>query len=611
MSTEALEKGQISVDTENLFPIIKKWLYSEHDIFVRELVSNACDAITKLNRLADLGQYKGEVPEGKVNLQIDKDAKTLTISDNGLGMTSEEIKKYINQIAFSGAKEFLSKYDNESKEGGIIGHFGMGFFSSFMVSEFVEIDSLSHQEGSTAVYWKCDGTTEYEMGSGKRKEVGTDIILHMNKESEDFLDEDKIKNLVKRYSNFLPYEIQVNGTKANEQTAIWNQSPASLKDEDYKELYKKLFPMDGEPLFWVHFNVDYPFNLKGIVYFPRIRQDFDIKSKGRLQLYCNNVFVSDNIIDIVPQYLNLLQGVIDSPDIPLNVSRSFLQGDPQIKKIGNHIVSKIADKLNQLYKNEREEFEKFWEDIHTFIKYGAVSDEKFYDKVKDCLIMNKVGGGTLTIAEYQEKNPKLKDKILYTSDEASQVTYLNRAKEEGLDVVIFNSIIDNHFMQQMEMKNAPLRFQRIDSDALENVLDEKGDDKKEEEKNNEDLVKMVKDLLGQENLQVKTKKFANEKFAFLLTQSEYMRRLNEMNSFMQQGDAMGGLNFNELVVNENHELVQKFLADKDNTAAVEQNKKLAQHLYDLALLQQGELKGEALERYVKQSTEIVTEQYTK
>ena len=609
------EKGKISVHTDNLFPIIKKWLYSEHDIFLRELISNAYDAITKLGRLSDLGQYKGEVPQPNINIDIKKSAKSIVISDNGLGMSAEEVKKYINQIAFSGAKDFLDQYKDGDKSKQIIGHFGMGFFSSFMVAGKVEINTLSYQDGAEAVKWSCAGTTAFEMSPSSKKEIGTEITLHLNKESEEFLDDKRITDLVKKYSNYIPVSIKVNGKEANSKEALWNKAPASLKDEDYKKFYSDVFPMEMDPLFHVHFSVDYPFHLKGIIYFPKNKNDFDVRRKGRIQLFCNNVFVSDNIIDIIPEYLNLLHGVLDSPDIPLNVSRSALQNDAQVRKIGSHIVSKIADKLVDLFKKERKHFETYWGDIHPFVKFGCLSDEKFYDKLKDCLIFKNTEGGYLTLNEYQEKNPQLKDKIIYASAPQGQMAYIQQVKSQNIGVLLLDSPIDTHFIQHLEMKLLPKKFLRVDS-AIGSVLTAADDEgkkdenktKKEEENNKKhaSVLSVFKEAVGNDKLEIKVESHPNSDFCGMLVIAEYMRRMSDMSSMMTGSLPSGDLQFHTLVLNEDNEITQKIIElakDKDkNQVAL---KSICSNVYDLALLQQQNLKGEQLLDFVKRTTELM------
>ncbi len=602
------EKGKISVETENLFPIIKKWLYSEHDIFLRELISNAYDAITKLKRLKSLSQYKGKTDKRLINVSIDKPKKTITVSDNGIGMTADEVKKYINQIAFSGAKDFLEKYEKDNKDSQIVGHFGLGFFSAYMVSDSVEIKTLSFKENAEPVAWQCDGNVDFQISKGDRKDIGTDVILHVNKDSEDFLDEAKIKDLVKRYSNFLPVEIQVNGKKANEQTALWNNAPSKTKEKEYNDFYKKLFPYSEDPLFHVHLSVDYPFNLKGILYFPKIKKELDITTKGRLKLFCNNVFVSDNIIDIIPQYLHLLQGVIDSPDIPLNISRSFLQNDPKVQKIGRHIAAKIADKLKQIYKKDKKKYEEYWQHINPFVKFAALSEEKFYEKVKDIILFKTTENEHITLDEYKEKNKKLKDKVLYTSNQEEQVFYINKAKAEGYTVLVLDSPIDNHFMQHLEMKNSPLSFMRVDSDFHEEPKPTKDDKNKDGEKENPDEKKMTslfQNNLNMKELQVKLKEL-NSSASAMITQSEHMRRFSEMSRMMQGQPGNAGLMQNHtLVLNKKNPVIQKLLKESGSPEKDKQFSNICKNIYDLALLQQNNLKGGRLDDFIKRTTKII------
>jgi molecular chaperone HtpG len=595
------ESGSISVHTDNLFPIIKKWLYSEHDIFLRELVSNAVDACTKYSRLQGIGEIKGDLPAFQVNIAVNKSGKTLTISDNGVGMTREEVKKYINQIAFSGAQDFLEKFKDAGDGNQIIGHFGMGFFSAFMVADRVEIYTKSWVDGSDPVRWTCDGSTEFKMGPGPRSERGTDIILHLNAESQEFLDEERIRELVVRYSNFLPIEIQVNGKKANDQNAVWNQAPSKLKDEDYTGFFKKLYPMEPDPLFWVHFTVDFPFTLKGVLFFPKIRNDIDLRSKGRIRLFCNNVFVSDNIADLLPPYLNMLQGVLDSPDIPLNVSRSFLQGDPNVKKIGAHIVAKVAERLSLLQKNDRENYVKYWDDIHPFIKFGCLSDEKFYDKVQEALLFKTTTGERLTLREYQDKNTKLKDRVLYTSNAEAQHAYIDKFKALGVDIVVLDAPIDSHFIQHLEMKRHPLRFARVDSDTPEALLSE---DKKEPE-SDKDFGEFIKKQLPKEGIEVQARPLAGNSMPSLIIQSEQMRRFTDMTSAYQgkPGDAL--LESHTLVVNTSHALGIRLKLWSTIPEKADDAKNLVRALYDLALLQQGALKGEELSNFLLQATQWV------
>lgn len=593
------KKGSISVDTQSLFPIIKKWLYSERDIFLRELVSNAHDAILKLERLSDMGEYKGKVANGLINIKIDKTKKQLVFSDNGLGMNDEEIEKYINQIAFSGAREFLEKYEKSNDNKQIIGHFGMGFFSSFMVSRLVEIDSLSFKEGAKPVHWSCDGSTQYEMKEGQRTEIGTDVILHLNEESEIYLDETKIKELVRKYSNYLGIEIQVNGVKANEKGSIWNEASKNLKEEDYKKLYNELFPYESDPLFHVHFNIDYPFNLKGIIYFPRYRSDFDPTKKGRIQLYCNNIFVSDNIIDIIPNYLNLLQGVIDSPDIPLNVSRSALQTDVNVAKMGKYIAGKVLDQLSSILKNDRKKYEEYWKDIHTFVKFGCLSDEDFSKRMNDSVLFKNIKGDFLSVQEYLQANEKLKNKVLYVSDLSKQSVYIEECKKRGLDALVLAHPLDNHFIQQSEYKNADIKFFRVDSQPIDTLLNETLEEEANPTKKN--LEESIKKALEDNHLDIKIKSLKNTNSLLLLTQSEQMRRFSEM-SKMTSNPLDSHESFPEtigisLYLNSSHPLFSKLEELSQNEAEKEKYEKFLKSLYKLAKLKSGLLIGQELSEF--------------
>ena len=496
------EKGTISIHTENIFPIIKKFLYSDHEIFLRELVSNAVDASQKLQRLASIGEFKGELGEQNIRIKVNKKAKTITISDNGIGMTADEIKKYINQIAFSGATEFIEKYKDKGDESQIIGMFGLGFYSAFMVSEKVEIQTLSYQEGSEAARWVCDGSTSFEISKGKRKNIGSDIILHIDKENKDFLEDNKIREILNKYCKFLPIPIifgekeetlkddkgeVIKDKKDNPKTKkvddvinnpspIWTKSPSDLKDEDYLAFYKELYPFSEDPLFWIHLNVDYPFNLTGILYFPKIKNDFEL-NKNKIQLYSRQVFITEEVKDIVPEFLMLLHGVIDSPDIPLNVSRSYLQADANVKKINSHITKKVADKLGQLFKKDRPSFEQKWESLNVFVKYGIIADEKFYDKAKDFTLLENVDGKLFTFDEYKTKvEAQQKDKDdsvvhIYSTDVAKQDAYIQSAKNKAYDILKFEGPLDNHFVNAMEMKLEKTKWKRVDADIVDKLVE--------------------------------------------------------------------------------------------------------------------------------------------
>ncbi|MEO8795658.1 MAG: molecular chaperone HtpG, partial [Daejeonella sp.] len=492
------EKGTISIHTENIFPIIKKFLYSDHEIFLRELVSNAVDATQKLKRLSSIGQYSGELGDLKVEVSFDEAAKTMTISDRGLGMTAEEIKKYINQIAFSGAEEFVEKFKESKDANEIIGKFGMGFYSAFMVADQVEIQTLSYQDGAEPARWICDGSTEFEITNGNRTERGTDIILHINNDSEEFLNKNKLQEILDKYCRFLPVPIKF-GTKTiqepdgedadgkpksksvevdniiNNTNPIWTKSPTELKDEDYLNFYKELYPFSEDPLFWIHLNVDYPFNLTGVLYFPKLKNDFEMQ-RNKIKLFSRQVFITDEVKDVVPEFLMLLHGVIDSPDIPLNVSRSFLQADGNVKKINSYITKKVADKLADLFKSDRKSFESKWNDIGLFVKYGMISEDKFYDKAKDFVLLNNTKSEKFTLEEYQEKvKPVQTDKegqlvYLYSTDTNKQDSFIQSANKKGYDVLVMDSPIDTHFISQLEQKLEKTSLKRVDSDVAEKLI---------------------------------------------------------------------------------------------------------------------------------------------
>ena len=470
------ETGNISIHTENIFPIIKKFLYSDHEIFLRELVSNAVDASQKIKRLSSIGEFNGELGELKVKVSFDKDKKTITISDNGIGMTAEEIKKYINQIAFSGATEFVEKYKDQGDDKGIIGHFGLGFYSAFMVAKEVEIISKSYQEGSEAASWKCDGSTEYTIGSAKKKTRGTDIILHIAEDSEEFLEEFKLKSILEKYGKFLPIEIEFGDKVINNPNPIWTKSPSDLTDEDYLKFYEELYPFQEKPLFWIHLNVDYPFNLTGILYFPKVKNEMQLQ-REKISLYSRQVFITDEVKDIVPEFLMLLHGVIDSPDIPLNVSRSFLQADSNVKKINSYITKKVADKLAELFKSDRPAFEEKFANIGLFIKYGMISDEKFLEKAKDFCLVQDTNNKYFTLDEYSEEvqaaqTDKDGNKVyLYTTDVEQQDAFIQSAQNKGYSVIKLDTLIDSHFINTMESKLEKTQWKRVDADAVDKLID--------------------------------------------------------------------------------------------------------------------------------------------
>ncbi|MEO6904570.1 MAG: molecular chaperone HtpG [Bacteroidia bacterium] len=623
-----MSTGKINVQTENIFPIIKKFLYSDHEIFLRELVSNAVDATQKLKTLVSLGESKATLDDLKVEVIIDKKKKTLTIRDKGIGMTAEEIEKYITQIAFSGAEEFVNKYKDKGAEANaIIGHFGLGFYSAFMVAKKVEIISLSHVEGAQAIHWECDGSPDYKLEDAKKSSRGTDIILHIADDSEEFLEEFRIKELLNKYCKFLPIEIKF-GTKKittkegekdvetevdniiNNPTPAWTKKPADLTDEDYKKFYRELYPMSFEdPLFHIHLNVDYPFNLTGILYFPKVNKSFE-PQKDKIQLYSNQVFVTDSVENIVPDFLMLLRGVIDSPDIPLNVSRSYLQSDGNVKKISAHITKKVADKLEELFKKDRADFEKKWEDIKVFVQYGMLSEEKFYEKAQKFALLKNTEGVYATLEEYAAKVSPIqtdKDKkviYLYTTNTDEQHSFIESAKNRGYDVLVMDSPIDAHYINQLESKLKDTSFVRVDADTVEKLI------KKEEpqvskltEDEQKQLQPIFEEIAPKDRFSVVFESLSEKDAPIIITKPEFMRRMKDM-SAMGGG---GGMNFygampdmHNLVVNTNHPLIGKILKEKS-----EKQKQLAKQAIDLAMLSQGLLKGEEMTKFIKRSVELI------
>ena len=604
-----MQKGNIRVQTENIFPIIKKFLYNEHDIFVRELVSNAVDATQKLKTLSSLGEAKGEIGEIGISISIDKDKKTVTISDKGIGMTEEEVDKYLNQVAFSGAEEFLDKYKGQN-ENNIIGHFGLGFYSSFMVSEKVEVISRSFKEGSKAVRWECDGSPEYLLEDVDKEGRGTDIVLHLNEESIEFLEPERIKTVLDKFCRFLPVPILFEGKQINNPEPAWTKKPADLTTEDYQNFYKELYPFNEAPLFWIHLNVDYPFSLTGILYFPKIKQSYEIQ-KDKIQLYSNQVFVTDEVKDIVPEFLMLLQGVIDSPDIPLNVSRSYLQGDPNVRKINSHITKKVADKLEEIFKVDRPSFEEKWESLGLFVKYGMMTDDKFLEKANKFLILQSTEGKFYTFEEYKmatetlQKNKEGKQVILYSTDPIQQDAFIQQANANGYMVLKMETIIDNGFVNQMEMKWENVQFVRVDSDIAENLIDkqEGGESvlSKEEEATLKELFGIkIPDL----NVTVEVKGLSATASPVVATRPEFMRRMKDMAS-MQGG--MGAFYASmpdevTLTVNGNHPLFKNILSEP----VKEKQEKIVHNLADLALLSQGLLKGNSLTSFINRSVDLMS-----
>jgi molecular chaperone HtpG len=599
------ETGNISIHTENIFPIIKKFLYSDHEIFLRELVSNAVDASQKIKRLSSIGEFNGELGELKVKVSFDKDKKTITISDNGIGMTAEEIKKYINQIAFSGATEFVEKYKDQGDDKGIIGHFGLGFYSAFMVAKEVEIISKSYQEGSEAATWKCDGSTEYTIGPAKKKTRGTDIILHIAEDSEEFLEEFKLKSILEKYGKFLPIEIEFGDKVINNPNPIWTKSPSDLTDEDYLKFYEELYPFQEKPLFWIHLNVDYPFNLTGILYFPKVKNEMQLQ-REKISLYSRQVFITDEVKDIVPEFLMLLHGVIDSPDIPLNVSRSFLQADSNVKKINSYITKKVADKLAELFKTDRPSFEEKFANIGLFIKYGMISDEKFLEKAKDFCLVQDTNNKYFTLDEYSEEvqaaqTDKDGNKIyLYTTDVEQQDAFIQSAQNKGYSVIKLDTLIDSHFINTMESKLEKTQWKRVDADAVDKLIDTGitleailSDAQKESVK------KVFEETLNDKQKVVAVEAMSPNELPAIVTQNEFMRRMSDMSKTGGGGMGMFGAmpNTYNITINANHPLISKLADLKDES----EQKALAKQISDLALLSQNLLTGADLTAFIKRT----------
>jgi len=601
------EKGNISIHTENIFPIIKKFLYSDHEIFLRELVSNAVDACQKIKKLAQLGEYAGELGDLKVTVNFDKEAKTITISDNGLGMTADEIKKYINQIAFSGAAEFVEKYSGTDEAGQqIIGHFGLGFYSAFMVSKLVEIQTLSHQTGADAARWTCDGNTEFEISAGNRTERGTDIILHIAEDSEEFLDQYKLKTILSKYGKFLPIDVFLADEKINNTSPLWTRQPNDLKDEDYIAFYKELYPYNADPLFWIHLNVDYPFNLTGILYFPQVKNELE-PVKDKIHLYSRQVFITDEVKDVVPEFLMLLQGVIDSPDIPLNVSRSYLQADGNVKKINNHITKKVADKLSELFNQDRKAFEEKWTSIGLFVKYGQISEDKFAEKARAFSLLKNTENEFFTLEEYTEKIKATQtDKneqlvMLYTSEPAKQSFYVDQVKKQGYDVLVLDQIIDSHFLGYLERSIEKSSLKRVDSEVVAKLID-KGEPALDlltpEQK--ESLKSVFENAVESKNLTLAVEPMTAEDLPIVLTENEFMRRMKDMN--MGRGANMFGdfaMPMNA-TINANHPLISKIV----ETESTDLMQKIARQAYDLALLSQHKLEGKALTDFINRTLDL-------
>jgi len=606
----SVEQGNLSVNTENIFPIIKKFLYSDHEIFLRELVANAVDATQKLKHLSSSSDFAtqatSELGDLKVKVAFDKEAKTITVSDNGIGMTAEDIKKYINQIAFSGAAEFVEKYKDAPNSKQIIGHFGLGFYSAFMVSTKVEIISRAFSaKEEQAVHWECEGSTSFELEATTKAERGTDVILHIAEDSSEFLDSYRLKGILDKYAKFLPIPIEFEEKQINDTEPLWTKSPSELKDEDYLAFYRKLYPNSyGEdPLFWIHLNVDYPFELTGILYFPKVKQELTA-SKDKIQLYSRQVFITDEVKEIVPEFLTLLHGVIDSPDIPLNVSRSYLQADSNVKRISSYITKKVADKLQELFKSDREGYEQKWDDIGLFVKFGMITDEKFLEKAEKFALLKNVDGKCFTFDEYNEKiavNQTDKDskKVwLYAADVKKQHTFISSAQKRGYDVLVMDSIIDSHLIQRLESKLENISIRRIDSDTADKIIAKDENMEAVLSEADQTKVKEIFEKIVTENHTVQVQAMPTDEMPVTLTLSEFMRRMKEM--AMSGGGGMYGMNLPDqynVVVNANHALIQKILDTKEE----ETQKQLAQQAYDLSLLSQNLLEGKALSSFVERS----------
>ncbi len=622
-------KGNLSIHSENIFPIIKKWLYSDHDIFIRELVSNASDAITKMKRLASLGEadLKGD-DDFKITVTYDEENQTIAIADNGIGMTAEEIQKYINQIAFSGAEAFVEKFKDKEDKDQIIGHFGLGFYSAFMVAKEVTIDTLSYVDGAEAAHWTCDGGTEFTISSSDRTTRGTTVTLHLSEEGDEFKSQYKVKNTLNKYCNFMPYpiffevtgaaeteseenkgeatdEVPVVAEPINNTTPLYLKSPAQIEDDEYRKFYRDTFMDFKEPLFWIHLNMDYPFRLKGILYFPKINTEF-AGMEGQIKLYNTQVYVADNIKEVIPEFLLLLKGVIDCPDLPLNVSRSFLQNDGFVKKVQDYITKKVADKLNGLNKTDRENYEKFWEDINPFVKFGALKDNKFYEKIKDSVLYKTTADQYMTLPDYRANtSEKLKDDVYYTSDPVQQAQYIAMLKEHDIDTLVLDGHIDQAFISFIESKMEGVSFKRVDADVAELLTEgEVEQDEEGQKKISESLVALFKRVLSKDDVKVELKNLKSKDVAAMITLSESSRRMQDMmKMYAMGGDGMALPSDETLVLNKNHKLVKytlEHMYEEDELSDM-----VAKQLYDLAVLSHKPLDGQQMNDFIKRSNQIM------
>ncbi len=629
-----MEKGSLSINSENILPIIKKWLYSDTDIFVRELVSNGCDAVTKLKKLISMGEAKADDSNFRINVSVDKENKTIKFSDNGIGMTADEIKEYIAQIAFSGANDFINKYKEKMDEGSdIIGHFGLGFYSAFMVADKVQIDSLSYKEGAAAARWICDGGIEYELGESDKTERGTDIILYIGEDNKEFLNPYKIKEILAKYCYFMPIEIffedlneKKDENKNNEESTVeenneqeekkpvnktnplWLKAPKDCTDEEYKKFYHEVFTDFNEPLFWIHLNMDYPFRLKGILYFPKLKHELD-SIEGQVKLYNNQVFIADNIKEVIPEFLLLLKGTIDCPDLPLNVSRSFLQNDGYVTKMSGYITKKVADKLNELFKKEREEYEKFWDNIAQFIKYGCIKDKDFYDKIKESLLFKTTKDDYVTLSEYLDRNKeKHENKVFYVTDEKQQAQYVKMFNDNSMEAVILDTRLDNPYISVLEMYNNEVRFERIDADIESSLKDkdenENEDSSEEDNKNNESLEKLFRDMTGVENLKVKAESLKSNQVSGIIQISEQARRMSEMSSIY--GMSFGDMPIEQtLILNKNNDVVKLLLSIKDDDGRKDDIELVCKQIYDLASMSNKPLDMKEMTNFIERSNKIL------
>ena len=629
-------KGNINVQTENIFPIIKQFLYSDNEIFLRELVSNAVDATQKMKTLKNIGELNSDISKLRVEVILDKDAKTLTIRDNGIGMTADEVDKYINQIAFSGAEEFVNKYKDADKKNSIIGHFGLGFYSAFMVAKEVEIISKSQQPNSLPVRWVCDGSPNFTMEETKKKTKGTDVILHISDDSTEFLEDSRISQILNKYCKFLPVEIKF-GTKTekiddpkgkkdddgnvvkidkvsdnivNNTKPAWTKTPSNLKEKHYKEFYRELYPMEfSDPLFHIHLNVDFPFNLTGILYFPKLKNNLEVQ-KNKINLYSNQVFITDNVENIVPEFLTLLHGVIDSPDIPLNVSRSYLQADGNVKKISSHITKKVADKLAQMFKKDRKDFEEKWDDVKVFIEYGMLTEQKFFDKANDFALYKNTENHYYTFSEFFEKvkepqkNKDGKTIILYTNDKKEQHSFVKTATDKGYEVLELGGPLISHLISRLESTNTDVQFSRVDADIIDKLIEKEDTEvSKLSDKDKEKLQKMIEEQLDKEKFTVQIQNMSVSDSPVVITQSEFMRRMKEQQQLSGGGMQMFGAmpeSYN-LAVNSNHDIITKILSEKGK----KKREDLIKQVLDLALLSQGMLKGEDLTGFISRSVSLI------